>query len=135
MHLKAHKVVEQGFFFLFFFSCNFDDQLSSNLHRFVILCILYWDTLTEDVVFDSYPKCPVPLKHNVKRYMYILQWEFMLVTSTYWCTFDWTFDHFRLSIILAASCCLLFLMVYLYYMDPGQGRVPGEQVNVVNKTA
>ena len=33
-------------FVLFIFSRNFDDQLSSNLHRFVILCI-YWDAPSE----------------------------------------------------------------------------------------
>ena len=42
MHLKAHKVVQRGCFFLELFSCNFDDQLSPNVHRFVILglCIM-----------------------------------------------------------------------------------------------
>ena len=42
MHLKAHKIVQQGVF-SFFISCNFDDQLSRNFHRFVILCIC-WDS-------------------------------------------------------------------------------------------
>ena len=32
-------------FFLSLISCNFDDRLSSNFHRFVILCIC-WDTPT-----------------------------------------------------------------------------------------
>ena len=47
-HLKAHTYVQQGcFFFLSFFSCAFDDQLSPNFHRFVILC-LCWDTPSEN---------------------------------------------------------------------------------------
>ena len=36
-HLNAHKFVQQGRFFLSLLSCNFDDQLSSDFHRFVIL--------------------------------------------------------------------------------------------------
>ena len=39
MHLKAHKVTQQGCFSLSLFSCELDDQLSPNFHRFVILCI------------------------------------------------------------------------------------------------
>ena len=43
--LKAHTFVWQGRFFLSFISRKFDDRLSSNFHRFVILCIC-WDTPT-----------------------------------------------------------------------------------------
>ena len=45
-HLKAHNFLWQGCFFLPLLSRNFDDQLSSNFHRFVILCIC-WDTASE----------------------------------------------------------------------------------------
>ncbi len=31
--------MQQGCFFLSLFSCNYDDQLSPNFHRFVIVCI------------------------------------------------------------------------------------------------
>ena len=35
---STDKFVQQGCFFLPPFSCNFDDQFSSNFHRLVILC-------------------------------------------------------------------------------------------------
>ena len=41
-----------GFFFLSLISRNFDDWLSSNHHRFVILCIICWDTPTAKT-FDN----------------------------------------------------------------------------------
>ena len=44
-------------FFLPLLSRNFDDQLSSNVHRFVILCIC-WDTPSE---------CPVSLTWTPQR--------------------------------------------------------------------
>ena len=42
-HLYAPNFVGQGCFFLSLLSRNFGDQLSSNFHRVVILCIC-WDT-------------------------------------------------------------------------------------------
>ena len=42
-HVNAHNFLWQGCFFLSLLSRNFDDRLSSNFHRFVILCIC-WDT-------------------------------------------------------------------------------------------
>ena len=44
-HLNAHNFVWQGCFFLSLLSRNFDGRLSSNIHRFVIICIC-WDTPT-----------------------------------------------------------------------------------------
>ena len=44
-HLNAHNFVWQGWFFCLLLSRKFDDRLSSNFHRFVILCIC-WDTPT-----------------------------------------------------------------------------------------
>ena len=44
-HLNAHNFVCHGYFFLSLLSRKFDDRLSSNFHRFVILCIC-WDTPT-----------------------------------------------------------------------------------------
>ena len=45
-HLNSHNFVWQGlFFFHYYLARNFDDRLSSNFHRFVILCIR-WDTPT-----------------------------------------------------------------------------------------
>ena len=39
-HLKAYNLVQKGCFLLLF-SCNFDDQFSPNVHRFVIMiCIM-----------------------------------------------------------------------------------------------
>ncbi len=45
---KAHNSMQRGSFCLSLFSCNFDDQLSINFHRFIILCIC-WDTPSEDI--------------------------------------------------------------------------------------
>ena len=45
-HPKAHNFVWQGFFFLSLLSRNFDDQLSSNFHMFVVVCKC-WDTPNE----------------------------------------------------------------------------------------
>ena len=43
-------------------SCNYDDQLSSNFHWFVILCIC-WETPSENTgLWQCYQMCPVPLK-------------------------------------------------------------------------
>ena len=47
-HLKAHNLCAKGIFFLPLLFCNFDDQLSSNFHRFVILCIC-WDTPSDNL--------------------------------------------------------------------------------------
>ena len=44
-YLKAHNFVWQGHFF-FHYYLNFDDRLSSNVHRFVIWCTC-WDTAIE----------------------------------------------------------------------------------------
>ena len=55
------KLVRKGCVFPPLFSCNFDDQLSSNFHRFVILCIsvhqvrwlCLWQLPIESSVFKS----------------------------------------------------------------------------------
>ena len=51
---KAHNFVWQGLFFLSLLSRNFDDQLSSNFHRFVIVCIC-WDTPSEKTCLWQLP--------------------------------------------------------------------------------
>ena len=55
MHLKAHKndkVMLQGRVFFFHYSLTtttYNDQLSPNFHRFVILCIhVCWDAPSEN---------------------------------------------------------------------------------------
>ena len=45
-HLNAHNSVWKGCFLLSLLSRTFDDRLSSNFHRLVILCIC-WDTPSE----------------------------------------------------------------------------------------
>ena len=63
---KHTKCVQQSCFFLALFSCNFDDQLSPNFHRFLMLCILLWDVRT--LVFDNNQKlCQVPLNEDGER--------------------------------------------------------------------
>ena len=47
-YLKAHNFVWQCFFFFPLISRNFDERLSSNFHRFVILCIICWETPSEE---------------------------------------------------------------------------------------
>ena len=48
-HLKGQV------FFLSLFSCNCNDQLSKNFHRFVIFMHMNWDTPSEnELVFDNY---------------------------------------------------------------------------------
>ena len=58
--LKAHKLLRnKGVFFL---SCNFDYQLSANVHRFVILSIMCWDTPSATSgLWQYYQWCQVPL--------------------------------------------------------------------------
>ena len=53
----------------FLLSCNFDDQnwvKSFTDGRFVILCIICWDTQSvNNVLFDNYcKKCPMPLSEH-----------------------------------------------------------------------
>ena len=55
MILRAHKFVQQCVVFLSLFSCNFNDQLSLNFHRFVILCICW--AQVRILVFDNYQTC------------------------------------------------------------------------------
>ena len=55
---ESTHIVQWGRVFrLSLFSRNFDDQLSSNFHNFVILCKLCLD----------YQRCPVPLNKNCFR--------------------------------------------------------------------
>ena len=54
--LEKHTTCATKVFFLPLFSRNFDDQLSSNLHRFVILCIIRWDTPSEKTGLWKLPK-------------------------------------------------------------------------------
>ena len=48
--------------FPFIFSRNFDDQLSSNFHRFIILCML--DTLTENTCLRQLSKVSSAFKES-----------------------------------------------------------------------
>ena len=59
MHLQTHTFCATKVFF----RSLLNDQLSLNIHRFVILCIC-WDT-TSILAFDNYQKCPLNLKQNV----------------------------------------------------------------------
>ena len=53
-HLKAHNFVWQWCFFLYYYLATLTTDLSSNLHRFVILCIC-WDTPTVKTSFWQLP--------------------------------------------------------------------------------
>ena len=58
-------------FFLSLFSCNCDDQLSPNFHRFVIWCVEIHQVRI--LVFDNYQSCPVPfIPLPMGRWVYML---------------------------------------------------------------
>ena len=62
--LKAHNLVWQGCFYLSILSRNFNVQLSSSFHRFVILCIC-WDTPSARTgLWQSCQRCPMSLMGN-----------------------------------------------------------------------
>ena len=54
--------------FLPLLSRNFDDQLSSNFHRFLILCICCEMHQVRRLVFDNYQLCPKPLTTGLQIY-------------------------------------------------------------------
>ena len=55
--------MQQGCFFLSLFSCNFDDQLSSNVQK-VCYFLHVWIHQVRILVFDKYQQCPVPLSRR-----------------------------------------------------------------------
>ena len=60
---STDKFVQQGCFFLPSFSCNFDDQFSSNFHRLVILCFNMYGLMLGvggGGKVDWPPPCPPP---------------------------------------------------------------------------
>ena len=83
-HLKAHNSMWQGslltqvcYFwhmlrytklFPFSLSCAIDDQLSSNFHRFVILCIC-WDTASGKTALWQLPIVSTVFKQPIKDYL------------------------------------------------------------------
>ena len=70
MHLKRHTILcNEGVIFCSVFSCDFDDRLNPNFHRFDILCLL-WDTPSDPriLVFDNYQTCPEPLNENAYKF-------------------------------------------------------------------
>ena len=56
----------QGVFFLSLLSRNFDDRLSPNCHRFVILCIVKIQQVRR-LVFDNYQSCECPVSKEIKQ--------------------------------------------------------------------
>ena len=52
---KGTQILCNNDAFLALFSCNFDDQMSQNVHRLVSICIC-WDTLSEDTGLWQLPK-------------------------------------------------------------------------------
>ena len=65
-----------GFFLRSLSSCNFDDQMSQNFHRFCIWCIC-WDTRSENTGLWQYQRCPVPL--NVSSFLRLISEIFPLL--------------------------------------------------------
>ena len=75
VHLKAQTfIVQQWYFFLPLFSCNFGDQLGSSFHRFVIYAC--WDTQSENTGSDNYPRCPVPL--TLQSFVWALRYRLFI---------------------------------------------------------
>ena len=99
-HLTAHNFVWKGVFFLPLLSRNFDDQLSLNFNRFVILCILCWDTLSEKTGLWQLPKVSSVFK--------LIKQIFKIVATR----FDT--DHFnqKFSII----CIIVYISDMWYYV-------------------
>ena len=63
--IKKHTTLCDKGVFLSLLSRNFDDQLSSNFHRFVILCIC-WDTQSEKTGLWQLPKVSNVFKQKYK---------------------------------------------------------------------
>ena len=63
-HLKRTQLRVTRVFFLSLLSRKFDDRLSSNFHRFVILCI-WWDTPTVKASLWQLPIVPLPLNFKM----------------------------------------------------------------------
>ena len=65
-------------FFLSLLSHNFDDQLSSNFHRFVILCIVEirqeWTLVFDNITKGVYTHLP-PASFRVQTSYKCIQWE------------------------------------------------------------
>ena len=55
---ESTQVCGTGVFFLSLFSPNFNDQLSSNFHRFVYLCMLRYTKWEDWSLTIFYQKCP-----------------------------------------------------------------------------
>ena len=72
MHLKAHKVKQQGFFPALV-SCKLDDKLSPNVHRFVILSIC-WDTPSEKTGRWQLPNVSSAFKDVLFYFMFNTIW-------------------------------------------------------------
>ena len=77
-HLKVHNLCDKGatrfFFFLSLIYCNFDDQLSSNFHRFVMLCIVEIHQVRRPIVSSVF-KTFWKTFHLCKNSLYAPQFE------------------------------------------------------------
>ena len=88
-HLKAHNFVWQGCFFLSL--SYFDDQLSLNFQRFVILCIC-WDTPTVKTSLWQLPIVSSVFKKKVAPHTCTLQEKLLNVWAP-WASLSDRFEH------------------------------------------
>ena len=72
--LNAHNFVWQGLFFLSLLSRNFNDRLSLNFHRFVILCTC-WDTPTVKACLWQLPIVSTAFKILFKQNNTFIHWK------------------------------------------------------------
>ena len=64
VHLKTHKIMKQGKFFLELFSCKFDDQNWPSFSQVCYLMHMLRYTKWEDLSLTILPNVPIPLKQN-----------------------------------------------------------------------
>ena len=70
---------DKGVFFLSIIFCNFDDRLSSNFHRFVILCEC-WDTPTVKTSLWQ-----LPIVSSVFNWRYMIGYDSWIIgNKNYW---------------------------------------------------
>ena len=121
-HLKAHKFVQE-FFFFFIIHLNFDDWLSPNFHRFVTLCIRL-----DPLVFNNDQMCPVTLKmwynsvvllKKIKGTLYSMHTDSNMHRK---CWYLITVDGERGVLKSISLFKSLFVIVWFFFFQPCKGK-------------
>ena len=72
---ESKHILYKRFFILSLLSCNFDDQLNQNFHRFVILCIC-WDTPSKKTGLWQLPIVSIVFKRDLNLNLFSAHREF-----------------------------------------------------------